>query len=34
MVKGMLGALYGETSPELESSLPQGDRRCVTAVAE
>jgi predicted ArsR family transcriptional regulator len=34
MVKGMLGALYGETSPELESSLPQGDRHCVTAITE
>lgn len=32
MVKGMLGALYGETSPELESSLPQGDQHCVTTV--
>ena len=32
MVKGMLGVLYGETSPALESSLPMGDRHCVTAV--
>ena len=30
MVKGMLGALYGEASPEHEASLPQGDRSCVT----
>lgn len=34
MVKGMLGALYGETSPATEASLPMGDQRCVTAVAE
>lgn len=34
MVKGMLGALYGETSPATEASLPMGDERCVTAVAE
>ncbi|CAN5223766.1 transcriptional regulator [soil metagenome] len=32
MVKGMLAALYGETSPETESSLPMGDPRCVTTV--
>jgi predicted ArsR family transcriptional regulator len=32
MVKGMLGALYGDTSPEIESSLPQGDEHCVTTV--
>ena len=32
MVKGMLGALYGETSPELASSIPMGDEVCVTAV--
>jgi predicted ArsR family transcriptional regulator len=32
MVKGMLGALYGDTDPELESSLPQGDDHCVTTV--
>lgn len=32
MVRGMLGALYGETTPETESSLPQGDAQCVTAV--
>jgi predicted ArsR family transcriptional regulator len=30
MVKGMLGALYGDTEPELAASLPQGDRVCVT----
>ena len=31
MVKGMLTALYGETEPELASSLPQGDEVCVTS---
>ena len=34
MVKGMLGALYGDTSPITESSRPTGDQVCVTAVAE
>jgi predicted ArsR family transcriptional regulator len=32
MVKGMLGTLYGETTPATESSLPQGDALCITAV--
>jgi predicted ArsR family transcriptional regulator len=32
MVKGMLSALYGDTSTELESSLPMGDSVCVTGV--
>jgi predicted ArsR family transcriptional regulator len=32
MVKGMLGALYGDTATELESSLPMGDSVCVTGV--
>ncbi len=32
MVKGMLSALYGDTSPALESSLPMGDDVCVTGV--
>jgi predicted ArsR family transcriptional regulator len=32
MVRGMLSALYGETSPALESSIPMGDEVCVTAV--
>jgi len=32
MVKGMLGSLYGATRPATESSLPQGDDVCVTAV--
>jgi predicted ArsR family transcriptional regulator len=32
MVRGMLSALYGETSPELEASIPMGDQFCVTAV--
>jgi predicted ArsR family transcriptional regulator len=35
MVKGMLGELYRRpATAELESSLPQGDDHCVTAVAE
>lgn len=33
MVKGMLSELYGDTSPETESSIPMGDERCVTGVA-
>jgi len=32
LVKGMLSALYGDTSPATESSLPMGDDVCVTAV--
>ena len=32
MVRGMLSSLYGDTSPELESSIPMGDEVCVTAV--
>jgi predicted ArsR family transcriptional regulator len=32
MVRGMLGALYGDTTPELESSIPMGDEVCVTAI--
>jgi predicted ArsR family transcriptional regulator len=32
MVRGMLSALYGETSAEHESSIPMGDTRCITAV--
>jgi predicted ArsR family transcriptional regulator len=32
MVRGMLSALYGETSAEHESSIPMGDAHCVTAV--
>ena len=31
MVKGMLKALYGDTEPSIESSLPQGDHVCVTS---
>jgi predicted ArsR family transcriptional regulator len=34
MVKGMLGALYGDTTPATEASLPMGDQFCVTAVPE
>ncbi|MGQ0615848.1 MAG: helix-turn-helix transcriptional regulator [Acidimicrobiia bacterium] len=32
LVRGMLGALYGETRAETESSLPMGDAVCVTTV--
>jgi predicted ArsR family transcriptional regulator len=32
MVKGMLGSLYGETSPATTSSRAQGDDTCITAV--
>jgi predicted ArsR family transcriptional regulator len=32
LVKGMLGALYGETRPTLESSRSRGDDHCVTRV--
>jgi hypothetical protein len=32
MVKGMLGALYGDTDVATESSLPQGDTFCSTVV--
>ena len=32
LVKGMLAALYGDTSPATQSSLPMGDDHCVTAV--
>ena len=31
MVKGMLAALYGETEPEIATSLPNGDEVCVTS---
>jgi predicted ArsR family transcriptional regulator len=34
MVKGMLSALYGDTSTLLESSIPMGDKTCVTGVSE
>ncbi len=33
MVRGMLATLYGDTTPETESSLPMGDDRCVTTVS-
>jgi predicted ArsR family transcriptional regulator len=33
LVRGMLGELYGETHPELESSVALGDATCVTAVS-
>ena len=32
LVRGMLGTLYGETTPEMRSSLPMGDSVCITAV--
>jgi predicted ArsR family transcriptional regulator len=32
MVKGMLTALYGDTSPQVSSSLPRGDTFCATTV--
>jgi predicted ArsR family transcriptional regulator len=32
MVKGMLGALYGDTRPETQSSRALGDDACITAV--
>ncbi len=32
IVKGMLGALYGETRPATEESRAMGDDRCVTLV--
>jgi predicted ArsR family transcriptional regulator len=31
MVKGMLGALYGDTEPAITTSLPLGDDMCVTS---
>ena len=32
LVRGMLGTLYGETTPEMRSSLPMGDTVCITDV--
>ena len=32
LVRGMLGALYGDTETDLSSSLPMGDRVCITEV--
>lgn len=32
MVKGMLDAIYGETSPEMSASRPRGDRFCETTL--
>ncbi len=34
MVKGMLGTLYGDTSTDTASSLPQGDDVCVTTAVD
>ncbi len=33
LVRGMLGALYGETTAEMRSSLPMGDAVCITDVS-
>jgi predicted ArsR family transcriptional regulator len=32
LVRGMLGALYGEADAATSSSLPMGDERCVTSI--
>jgi predicted ArsR family transcriptional regulator len=32
MIRGMLAGLYGETSPQFESSRPDGDDHCVARV--
>ena len=32
MVKGMLGAIYGDTQPETVGTIASGDTLCVTAV--
>ena len=32
LVRGMLGALYGDAEPDLSSSLPMGDSGCITEV--
>jgi hypothetical protein len=32
MVKGMLGAIYGETDPETMGTIATGDTLCVTSV--
>jgi len=34
MVKGMLKALYGDTDPSIDTSLPLGDEYCVTSFAK
>lgn len=33
LVRGMLGALYGEATAEMRSSLPMGDANCITDVS-
>ena len=33
LVRGMLGALYGEATAEMRSSLPMGDAVCITDVS-
>ena len=32
MIRGMLAGLYGETSPQFETSRPDGDDHCVARV--
>ncbi len=32
LVRGMLGALYGDAETDLSSSLPMGDSVCITEV--
>ena len=32
LVRGMLGALYGETGASTSQSLPMGDERCITSI--
>jgi hypothetical protein len=32
LVRGMLGALYGEAATSTSESLPMGDDRCITSI--
>jgi hypothetical protein len=32
MIRGMLAGLYGETSPQFETSRPDGGEHCVARV--
>lgn len=32
LVRGMLGALYGHSEAETSSSLPMGDKKCITSI--
>ena len=34
LVRGMLGALYGDSEPATSSSLPMGDKHCVTSISQ